>query len=137
MHPDDITDSSVVLAGPGNLKSRSSKLTSLIEVIVGCEGRLWLKSAPVIHQLKQQAKDGTITEVLRLPLVGWRVKTETRSLLRKKRQDDSKLITSPLVCFKSISFQLIQVAAIMSITNTKTTTIPIETSPNIHWEDIR
>jgi dystroglycan 1 len=88
LEKDDITDSSVVLAGPGNLHSRSSKLTSLIQVPVGCDGRLWLQTAPLVHQLKQQARDGTITEVIGLPVVGWRVKTETRPVLRSKRQID-------------------------------------------------
>ncbi|KAF5280285.1 hypothetical protein FQR65_LT03094 [Abscondita terminalis] len=86
--PDDISDSSVVLAGPGNIHIRTSKETSFIQVTVGCDGRLWLNSAPIIHQLKQQARDGTISEVLRLPLIGWRVKTENRPLLREKRSDD-------------------------------------------------
>lgn len=52
---------------------------------VGCDGRLWLSTAPMIQQLKQQARDGTISEILRLPLVGWRVKTETKEVLRVKR----------------------------------------------------
>ncbi|KAL1502279.1 hypothetical protein ABEB36_007445 [Hypothenemus hampei] len=83
---DDITDSSVVLAGPGNIHVRSSKMTSYLEVLVGCDGRLWESSASLIHNLKQQARDGTLTEVLGLPLIGWRVKTETKPALRSKRQ---------------------------------------------------
>lgn len=75
----------MVLAGPGNLHSRSSKQTSLLQLIVGCDGRLWVQTASLVHQLKQQARDGTISEVLQLPLVGWRVKTETRPILREKR----------------------------------------------------
>lgn len=55
-------------------------------VIVGCDGRLWLQTAPLIHQLKQQARDGTISEVLGLPLLGWRVKIQTKP--RNKRQTD-------------------------------------------------
>lgn len=79
--PDDINDSSVILAGPGNLRSRLSKETSVLSVAVGCEGRIWEKTAPIIHQLKEQARDGTISEVLQLPLIGWRVKTEARSVV--------------------------------------------------------
>lgn len=76
--PDEINDSSVILAGPGNVKNRVSKETSVLTVPVGCEGRLWVETAPIVHQLKEQARDGTISEVLQLPLIGWRVKTETR-----------------------------------------------------------
>ncbi|XP_072379675.1 uncharacterized protein [Diabrotica undecimpunctata] len=88
LEKDDITDSSVVLAGPGNLRSRTSKVTSLLQVAVGCDGRLWLSTASIVHQLKQQARDGTIAEVLRLPLIGWRVKTETKPVVRTKRGAD-------------------------------------------------
>lgn len=55
------------------------------QVPVGCDGRLWLSTAPVVHQLKQQARDGTVSEVLRLPLIGWRVKTESAKIVRSKR----------------------------------------------------
>lgn len=67
-----------MLAGPGNSNAFSSKGASLLTVPVGCEGRLWMETAPIVHQLKEQARDGTISEVLQLPLIGWRVKTETR-----------------------------------------------------------
>ncbi|XP_050307693.1 dystroglycan 1 isoform X2 [Anthonomus grandis grandis] len=83
---DDITDSSVVLAGPGNIHSKSSKISSVMEILVGCDGRLWESTASLVHNLKQEARDGTIAEVLRLPLMGWRVKTETKPILRNKRQ---------------------------------------------------
>ncbi|XP_030766797.1 dystroglycan [Sitophilus oryzae] len=83
---DDISDSSVVLAGPGNVVTKLSKTPSLLEVPVGCDGRLWEASAGMVQSLKQQARDGTIAEVLRFPLLGWRVKTEPRELLRKRRQ---------------------------------------------------
>lgn len=69
-----------MLAGPGNLNARSSKNMTVLMVPVGCEGRLWVETAPIVHQLKEQARDGTISEVLQLPLIGWRVKTETRSV---------------------------------------------------------
>lgn len=89
LEKDDITDSSVLLAGPGNLHSKTSNMTSLLQVPVGCNGHLWPSTAPLVHQLKQQARDGTIAEVLRLPLIGWRVKTETKPVLRTKRQAGS------------------------------------------------
>lgn len=78
-----------MLAGPGNLHSKVSKMTSLVQVPVGCNGHLWSSTAPIVHQLKQQARDGTIAEVLRLPLIGWRVKTEAKPTLRAKRQASS------------------------------------------------
>ncbi|GJQ66324.1 Dg [Trypoxylus dichotomus] len=86
--PDDLSDSSVILAGPGNLQSKHSKSGSFIQVPVGCEGRLWPNTNSMVHQLKNQARDGTISEVLGLPLIGWRVKTENRFNNRDKRQID-------------------------------------------------
>nr|XP_008195448.1 PREDICTED: dystroglycan [Tribolium castaneum]XP_008195449.1 PREDICTED: dystroglycan [Tribolium castaneum]XP_974516.2 PREDICTED: dystroglycan [Tribolium castaneum] len=87
LEKDDITDSSVVLAGPGNFKPKSAKSTS-VKVAVGCDGRLWVQTAPLVHQLKQQARDGTISEVLGLPLIGWRVKTEPKSSRTKRQTED-------------------------------------------------
>lgn len=52
---------------------------------VGCDGRLWMSTAPMVQQLKKQARDGTISEILRLPLIGWRVKTESKDISRMKR----------------------------------------------------
>ncbi|XP_065166984.1 dystroglycan 1 [Atheta coriaria] len=86
---DDLSDSSVILAGPGTVRVRSSKTTASILVNVGCDGRLSENAATIVHQLKQQARDGTITEVLRLPLIGWRVKAETETRgFRARRQAD-------------------------------------------------
>lgn len=85
---DDITDGSVVLAGPGDFKSPTSAAdndVTILKVPVGCDGRLWMFTTSVVHQLKQQAKDGTISEVMRLPLIGWRVKTQ-KFKMRSKRQ---------------------------------------------------
>lgn len=85
---DDISDSSVILAGPGNTKIKSSSKGSVLQAVIGCEGRIWVEEAPMVHQLKEQAREGVITEVLGLPLTGWRVKTESRpSFNRKKRAD--------------------------------------------------
>lgn len=76
--PDDINDNSVTLAGPGNVRHNSSDSIALLSVPVGCDGRLRTDALPVVHQLKEQARDGTISEVLQLPLIGWRLRTENR-----------------------------------------------------------
>lgn len=77
----------MVLAGPGTVKIRSSKTPTAIQVTIGCEGRIWIEQGPMIHQLKEQAREGIISEVLRLPLIGWRVKTETRAGSTRKRRN--------------------------------------------------
>ncbi|XP_060527781.1 dystroglycan 1 [Cylas formicarius] len=87
---DDITESSIILAGPGNVQSRSTKINSIIRVQVGCDGRLWESVIPLVHNLKQQAIDGTLSEVLALPVIGWRIRTVApfNSRIRRDTIDD-------------------------------------------------
>jgi neurexin len=53
---------------------------------VGCDGHLWKQHMQLIQQLKQQARDGTLSEVLQQPIVGWHVKTEVSSTHRERRE---------------------------------------------------
>jgi hypothetical protein len=53
---------------------------------VGCDGHLWKQSMQLIQQFKQQARDGTLSEVLQQPIVGWHVKTEASSAQRERRE---------------------------------------------------
>lgn len=43
----------------------------------------------MIKQLREQAKDGTLAEVLQLPVILWRVKTDSSSFLRNRREAGS------------------------------------------------
>ncbi|RLU24041.1 hypothetical protein DMN91_004250 [Ooceraea biroi] len=83
-----VKDSSVILSGPGNLrhyKYKENHLTT-IQWQVGCEGRLWKHQAELVKQLREQAKDGTLAEVLQLPVISWRVKTDSSPFLRNRRE---------------------------------------------------
>lgn len=42
-----------------------------------------------MRQLREQAKDGTLAEVLQQPVLLWRIKTDTSSLLRNRRETGS------------------------------------------------
>lgn len=53
---------------------------------VGCDGHLWKQHIQLVQQLKQQARDGTLSEVLQQPVVGWHVKTEASSAHRERRE---------------------------------------------------
>jgi hypothetical protein len=53
---------------------------------VGCDGHLWKQHMQLVQQLKQQARDGTLSEVLQQPVVGWHVKTEASSAHRERRE---------------------------------------------------
>ncbi|XP_046746458.1 dystroglycan 1-like isoform X4 [Diprion similis] len=82
-------DASVILSGPGNVKRRREKHSTAIQWQVGCDGRLWHHQTDLVNQLREQAKDGTLAEVLELPVLLWRVKTDSSSLLRNRRETGS------------------------------------------------
>lgn len=42
-----------------------------------------------MKQLREQAKDGTLAEVLQLPVISWRVRTDFNSVLRNRREAGS------------------------------------------------
>ncbi|XP_070162704.1 dystroglycan 1 isoform X2 [Polyergus mexicanus] len=83
--------SSIILSGPGNIKLsrfRKNHLTT-IQWQVGCDGHLWKHQAELVEQLREQAKDGTLAEVLQLPVISWRVRTDSSSSLRNRREAGS------------------------------------------------
>ncbi|CAH1976201.1 unnamed protein product [Acanthoscelides obtectus] len=91
---DDLnTDPSIILAGPGDSPTHPNLAGSALTVPVGCGGRLWVATGNLVKQLKEEARDGTVAEVLGVPVVGWRVKKvqpaneveESGNLDRRKR----------------------------------------------------
>ncbi|XP_076283955.1 uncharacterized protein LOC143210714 isoform X2 [Lasioglossum baleicum] len=94
MHPQNFkenpnADSTVILSGPGNVKHRKEKHLTAIQWQVGCDGHLWSHQTDLVRRLRKQAKDGTLAEVMQLPVLMWRVKTESSSLLRNRRETGS------------------------------------------------
>ncbi|XP_014612825.1 PREDICTED: dystroglycan-like isoform X2 [Polistes canadensis] len=79
-------DSLVIFSGPGNVKYRTEKHLTTIQWQVGCDGHLWRHQTDLVKQLRDQAKDGTLAEVLQLPVLLWRVKTDSTSLSRNRRE---------------------------------------------------
>ncbi|XP_046492349.1 dystroglycan 1 isoform X3 [Neodiprion pinetum] len=88
-------DASVILSGPGNVKRRREKHPTAIQWQVGCDGRLWHHQTDLVNQLRDQARDGTLAEVLEQPVLLWRVKTDSSSLLRNRRDTGSGDYTDP------------------------------------------
>lgn len=83
---EDLLGDTVVLAGPGNVKKRAKRQSTSIQWQVGCEGHLWKQYVELVQQLQQQAHDGTLSEVLMQPVVGWHVKTAGASAHRERRE---------------------------------------------------
>mgnify|MGYP004573080947 CR=1 FL=1 len=48
-----------------------------------------------MKHLREQAKDGTLAEVMQLPVLLWRVKTESSLLLRNRRESGSGHYSNP------------------------------------------
>ncbi|XP_054010632.1 dystroglycan 1-like isoform X1 [Hylaeus anthracinus] len=91
MHPESAKDSSnmdssVILSGPGNSKHRKEKHFTTVQWQVGCDGHLWRHQTDLVKRLRDQAKDGTLAEVMQHPVLLWRVKTDSNSLLRNRRE---------------------------------------------------
>ncbi|XP_012219868.1 dystroglycan 1 isoform X2 [Linepithema humile] len=84
-------DSSVILTGPGNVRHHKYKENHLttIQWQVGCDGHLWKHQTQLMKQLRKQAKDGTLAEVLQLPVLLWRVRTDSSLFLRNRREAGS------------------------------------------------
>ena len=88
-------DSSVILSGPGNARHRDRKHITVVQWQVGCDGHLWRHQTDLVKRLRDQAKDGTLAEVMQLPVLLWRVKTESSSLLRSRREVGSGDYSNP------------------------------------------
>ncbi|XP_014478579.1 PREDICTED: dystroglycan [Dinoponera quadriceps] len=82
-------ESSIILGGPGNVPHRRENYFTSIQWQVGCDGHVWRHQTELIKQLREQAKDGTLAEVLQLPVILWRVKTDSSSFLRNRREAGS------------------------------------------------
>ncbi|XP_015119137.1 myb-like protein U isoform X1 [Diachasma alloeum] len=83
----DVND--LFMYAAGNVKRRKEKDSSVIEWQVGCDDHLWKNQSDILEQLRYQAKNGTLSKVVQLPVLLWRVKTDTSDLLRNRRETGS------------------------------------------------
>ncbi|XP_052126502.1 dystroglycan 1 [Frankliniella occidentalis] len=83
---DILSEDSIVMAGEGNVQKRKWKQGSVIQWQVGCESQLWPQQTRVVEDLKQQARDGTLAEVLLWPVVGWHIKADNSLANRGRRE---------------------------------------------------
>lgn len=77
----------MILAGPGNVKKHISSRPITIDISVGCYGKLWDNYISLVGQLKEQAIDGTLAEVIGLPVLGWRVYQQKEVILERGRRN--------------------------------------------------
>ncbi|KAG8335221.1 cytoskeletal anchoring at plasma membrane [Homalodisca vitripennis] len=67
----DVLTDSAIMAGPGNTKRKLADHSSVIQWQVGCGGKVLPKYSSQVQQVKHDAYDGTLAEVLQFPVIGW------------------------------------------------------------------
>ncbi|XP_045452304.1 dystroglycan 1 [Melitaea cinxia] len=75
----------VLMSGAGTTKRRKSEATTAIYLNVGCGEKLWSRHKVLVAGLREQSRDGTLYQILRLPVLGWRL-IGVKPLPRYKRQ---------------------------------------------------
>ncbi|CAH0695832.1 unnamed protein product [Spodoptera exigua] len=76
-----------IMSGTGSSQRRLGDATTAIYLNVGCGQKLWNHHKVLVAGLREQARDGTLAHVLRLPVIGWRLQS-IQPTPRIKRQLD-------------------------------------------------
>lgn len=82
---DDLLLNSVLLAGPGDAKQQRSKESSSFLWQIGCDSRVWLDRMDLLNQVKQDALEGSLSETVQMPVIGWHVSSVSNNA-RKRRE---------------------------------------------------
>ncbi|XP_054279195.1 uncharacterized protein LOC128997581 [Macrosteles quadrilineatus] len=84
---EDMLTDSAISAGPGNVKRKTSTQSTVVQWQIGCSGKVLPKYSTQVQQIKHDAYDGTLAEVLQLPIVGWHLSvSSTGPPFRHRRQ---------------------------------------------------
>uniref|UniRef100_A0A8D8VFS9 Dystroglycan 1 n=1 Tax=Cacopsylla melanoneura TaxID=428564 RepID=A0A8D8VFS9_9HEMI len=84
----------------GQVRGVKRKLAHTSTVImwqVGCEGEIWSEMLSEVERTKHLARDGTLNEVLELPLIGWHIINninpfrERRDIMNDESMDENSL----------------------------------------------
>ncbi|XP_075981597.1 dystroglycan isoform X2 [Anticarsia gemmatalis] len=62
-----------ILSGVGSTQRRHGDATTAIYLNVGCGNKLWSHHKVLVAGLREQARDGTVSHIMRLPVIGWRL----------------------------------------------------------------
>ncbi|KAJ8717840.1 hypothetical protein PYW07_005770 [Mythimna separata] len=81
------THADTIMSGTGSSQRRHGDATTAIYLNVGCGNKLWNHHKVLVAGLREQARDGTLAHVLRLPVIGWRLQA-IQPAPRIKRQLD-------------------------------------------------
>lgn len=84
--PDDqVFDESAIMAGAGNVKIRQHSGV-IVQWQVGCSGNINHDQILYLSDIEKTAKNGSLSEIFSLPLIGWHVSTLHPHFSREKRQ---------------------------------------------------
>ncbi|KAJ8674207.1 hypothetical protein QAD02_005469 [Eretmocerus hayati] len=76
---------SFIVLNVGDVKRRK-KHSSIIQWQVGCNGQFWPGELEQLKQIPDQTRDGSLSEVTMLPVLGWRVRSEPNEIPRTRRE---------------------------------------------------
>lgn len=76
----DSSTVTTIRSGPGNVKHRKEKSSTVIQWRMGCDNHNQKHQQNLIEQLSEQSKDGTLAEVLQLPVLLWRVENDSSAM---------------------------------------------------------
>ncbi|XP_047030655.1 dystroglycan 1 isoform X2 [Helicoverpa zea] len=62
-----------IMSGAGSSQRRHGDATTAIYLNVGCGNKLWNHHKVLVAGIREQARDGTLAHVVRLPVIGWRL----------------------------------------------------------------
>ncbi|GBP62898.1 Dystroglycan [Eumeta japonica] len=78
-------ENTVLMSGVGTAQRKRNEGTTAIYLNVGCGDKLWSRHKVLVMGLREQVRDGTLAQVLRLPVLGWRL-SSVKPAPRLKRQ---------------------------------------------------
>ncbi|XP_013162810.1 PREDICTED: dystroglycan isoform X1 [Papilio xuthus] len=85
---ESVRGDAVLLSGAGTTQRKRNDAATAIYLNVGCSDKLWSRHKVLVGGLREQARDGTLAHLLRLPVLGWRLlaRRPNKPALRPKRQ---------------------------------------------------
>lgn len=118
----------VINAGPGNSKNINLNTSTSLNFQVGCHGSLLKRYVPVLDGVSNSCKNGSLSALINIPVIGWKIWKETRSFYRGKREIPNR----PSSNMPEIDYERnVSPTITLNISSTADTTVEQETNNEI------